>query len=93
MKRTHFSDSKDNIIGVKILNYIYYFQDIGFESNVGRPGPPGPKGDPGLDGAPGLKGILTSNALKTVIIMTISFVLINLVSIMYLYCGFYFYLI
>ncbi|XP_050545563.1 collagen alpha-1(XVIII) chain-like isoform X2 [Daktulosphaira vitifoliae] len=31
--------------------------DIGFESNVGRPGPPGPKGDPGVDGAPGLKGL------------------------------------
>jgi hypothetical protein len=35
---------------------MYCFQDIGFESNVGRPGPPGPKGDPGVDGAPGLKG-------------------------------------
>lgn len=34
----------------------YLFQDGGFETNVGRPGPPGPKGDPGVDGAPGLKG-------------------------------------
>lgn len=35
---------------------MFNFQDIGYESNVGRPGPPGPKGDPGVDGAPGLKG-------------------------------------
>lgn len=35
---------------------MYNFQDIGYESNVGRPGPPGPKGDPGVNGAPGLKG-------------------------------------
>jgi len=41
--------------------YLNYFQDSGFESNVGRPGPPGPKGDPGVDGAPGLKG--TSNCI------------------------------
>lgn len=41
-------------------HYINNFQDIGFESNVGRPGPPGPKGDPGVDGAPGLKGIVQS---------------------------------
>lgn len=45
---------------LKILNAIIallYLQDnIGFESNVGRPGPPGPKGDPGVDGAAGTKG-------------------------------------
>lgn len=55
--------------------YFYYFQDIGFESNVGRPGPPGPKGDPGVDGATGLKG--TSNSI-TIMITLITYMVESL---------------